>query len=141
MIYVDTSLLVAMHVTERDSERALGWFARIAGAQLALSDWTELEFASALSRKMRSGTLSMDTRLLIDEAFSVTQASNFQRLEVGSADFTLAAAMVHRFQTGLRAGDALHLALAKRHGASLATLDRTLVAAAGEFGVVAEIVD
>ena len=47
-----------------------------------------------------------------------------------AADFDLAKEYLMRFETGVRAGDALHLAIAARRGASaIYTLDKGLIAA------------
>jgi len=47
--------------------------------------------------------------------------------------------LADQYTTGLRAGDALHLAVAYNHGARVRTLDQTLVTAAGALGVSAEL--
>lgn len=52
-----------------------------------------------------------------------------------AADFERAAGWVERFETGLRAADALHLAICARRSATLCTADATLARAAAAFGV------
>jgi len=49
--------------------------------------------------------------------------------------FRTAAAFADQYALGLRAGDALHLAIAAEHGATLCTLDRRLADAGGALGV------
>jgi predicted nucleic acid-binding protein len=61
-------------------------------------------------------------------------SSNLTLVEVEPADFRSAAALIDG-PGGLRAGDALHMALAKRLSANLATLDRRLADAAPVCGV------
>lgn len=46
-----------------------------------------------------------------------------------------AARFADQYATGLRAGDALHLAIASRHGTSLHTLDKRLVEIGQALGV------
>ena len=58
--------------------------------------------------------------------------------EIHAADIRLADAYVRRFDLGLRASDAMHLAIAWRLDGSLLTLDRRLAAAARELGVASE---
>ena len=54
--------------------------------------------------------------------------------------FDLAASYAARHDLALRAGDALHLAVASAHGLTLVTLDERMAKAAPELGVpVAEI--
>ncbi len=43
--------------------------------------------------------------------------------------------LLERFELGLRAGDALHLAIAQRLGTPLVTLDRRLATAAAAVGL------
>ena len=138
MIYVDTSLLVALHVTERDSEVALEWFRRRAVETFLYSDWTELEVSSALSRKLRSGTMTLAQRQGAEQAIQRTKLDSFRRVAVASEHFQNAERMVRQYETGLRSGDALHLAIAEAHGASLATLDQTFASAAARLGIAVE---
>jgi predicted nucleic acid-binding protein len=57
-------------------------------------------------------------------------------------DFLLARAWVQKLsKSGLRAADALHLAVAHRHGLTLVSADRTLVTAAQRLQTRAELVD
>jgi uncharacterized protein len=140
MIYVDTSVLVALHVREPHSETALNWFGQRAGIRFIFSQWTILEFGSALSRKMRTGKLTDAQRLSAESALAETLAVNFNSASVDAGHFVTAASMVRHHQTGLRSGDALHLAIARGHAARIATLDGTLVEAAKYFGVGVEVI-
>lgn len=56
-------------------------------------------------------------------------------------DFRTAARFADQYATGLRAGDALHLAVAADHGVRIGALDRTLVSAAEALGVSAALVE
>ncbi|WP_375452104.1 type II toxin-antitoxin system VapC family toxin [uncultured Devosia sp.] len=138
MIYVDTSLLVALHVTERDSEVALSWFKRRATEIFLYSDWTELEVSSALSRKLRSGTMTFAQRRGAEQALQRTKLDSFRQVAVATEHFRSAESMVRHYETGLRSGDALHLAIAKANGAAIATLDQTFASAATRLGVAVE---
>ena len=138
MIYVDTSLLIALHVTERDSEVALAWFQRRADETFLYSDWTELEVSSALSRKLRSGTMTFAQRQGAEQALQRTKLDSFRQVAVEPEHFKSAERMVRHHETGLRSGDALHLAIAEAHGAAIATLDQTFASAAIRLGVAVE---
>ena len=138
MIYVDTSLLVALHVAERDSEVALTWFQRRMQETFIYSDWTDLEIASALSRKVRSGTMSVAERHQAEHAFRQTKQESFRHVAIAPEHFRLAEIMVRHHETGLRSGDALHLAIADGYGAIIATLDQTFASAASQLGVTVE---
>ncbi|MDM8562984.1 hypothetical protein QUF54_06490, partial [Candidatus Marithioploca araucensis] len=55
-------------------------------------------------------------------------------------DFELATQLLQQHHTGLRGGDALHLAISKNHGAEcLYTLDRGLVKAVSLLEIVAKM--
>jgi uncharacterized protein len=138
MIYIDTSLLIALHLEERDSDAAWRWFASRSAADFLHSDWTDLEFSSALSRKVRSGKLSPSQRADVEAAFLATKTQNLRRVSFGPEHFRHAEIMVRLHETGLRAGDSLHLAIAAAHGAAIATFDTTLAEAAIYFGVPVE---
>lgn len=134
MIYCDTSLLVALVASERFSAEAAIWFDGNRPSDLGYSPWTEVEVASALARKQRSRTFNADGR-----AAAISRWRRLARpltmLAVDPDDFASAATLVDAGPRGLRAGDALHLAIARRAGFALATLDRDLADAAESVGV------
>lgn len=135
MFYVDTSLLVALHIPELHSAAALNWLNDHSGSILTCSDWGKLEFASALSRKLRSRRVQEVEREPIEQAFVETLAQDFMMVSVEPSDYSIAGEMLRHHRTGLRSGDALHLAVAKRQAATLVTLDATMTHAALYFGL------
>jgi len=140
MIYIDTSLVVSLHVTEVRSYSAVSWFERRAGDVFLISDWTDVEVASALSRKVRSGKITEEQRQRATDAYAVMRDGLFQRLTIAPGNYQRAVEMLREPSTGLRAGDALHLAIAEAHGASVASLDATLMNAANHFGLAVELI-
>jgi hypothetical protein len=60
-------------------------------------------------------------------------------VDIGASDARLAYIYVRRFDLGLRAPDALHLATARRLDATLITLDRRLATAAQEMGIPVKV--
>ena len=60
-------------------------------------------------------------------------------LEVTGGNFCTAAKYVDQHALGLRAGDALHLAIASEHGASVHTLDQRLAAAGPALGILTRL--
>ena len=64
-------------------------------------------------------------------------AETFTVLPVSGAQFRTAARFADQHALGLRAGDALHLAICEDHGATLCTLDRRLGEAGPALGVKA----
>ncbi|EAR21963.1 type II toxin-antitoxin system VapC family toxin [Nitrococcus mobilis] len=137
MYYLDTSLLVAALTNEPRTLETQEWLAAQSPEELAISDWVVTEFSGALSVKVRTGQLSAAHRADALAVFvSLTQAS-FALLSASRLDFQTAARFADQYATGLRAGDAPHLAIAANHGAQVYSLDRQLLQAAKPLGVSA----
>ena len=62
MIYLDTSVVVALLTPEQSSSRALDWFSQ-SREPLISSDWLITETHSALGMKQRLHGLSVEARL------------------------------------------------------------------------------
>jgi predicted nucleic acid-binding protein len=135
MFYIDTSVFVSALTREADTVRSQDWLARQDVRNLAISDWTETEFASALSIKLRAGHLSPEHRAASLASFSQLAAESLRVLPVTRTDFRLAARYADRSELNLRAGDALHLAICVNHGANLCTLDRRMAEAASRLAL------
>ena len=58
MLYLDTSLLVAVLTHEARTAEMQEWLAAQAVDELIVSDWVVTEFSSALSVKVRTAQLS-----------------------------------------------------------------------------------
>jgi uncharacterized protein len=113
-VYVDTSALVALVTTESRTEALKRWLQANEQVPLVSADWCVPEVASALAIKVRSQQLDS---ALADEAWNEFGAACdglLQLTPVAATDFSLAAQMCRLAQSGLRAGDALHLAVALR---------------------------
>ena len=135
--YVDTSVLVAAHTREPHTAVAQAWLAAQGGGRLLLSMWTLLECDSALAIKRRRGELTAAAH-----AAAVKEIDAFSRhfapLTVPTeGDHQRARELCRHAVSKLRAGDALHLAIALRLGAKgFATLDDVLASNASAHGLV-----
>lgn len=132
VIYLDASAAAPLFVAEARSAAAE---AAIRHQVVALSDLAIAEVSSAISRRVRERSLSKDAAESILSAFDAWGAVGTTRIEVMSSDFAAASAFVRRFDLGLRTPDALHLAIARRLGATILSFDLKLLAAARALGV------
>lgn len=121
--YVDTSVLVALFVRESRSADIVDWYEKCAD-ELLSSAWCVTEFASALGLKQRNRQITAEHARDAWQKFQSFCANDLRLLPVDSNTFHDAALLTLDAETGLRAGDALHLASALQANAMrMATLD------------------
>lgn len=139
-LYLDTSIVVSALVTEPASTAVVAWLAERTTTRLAISDWVVTEFSAALSMKLRSRTLDAEARERALAVFGDLLSGELECLSITPESFRLAAAFANRSETGLRSGDAVHLAVAAVYGIKLCTRDRRLAEAGAGLGVLTEFV-
>lgn len=130
MFYLDTCVLVSAMGNEASTAAVTKWLAKQNVLQLRISDWQITEFSSALSLKLRTQQINVVQRNGMLAQFADYKDSLSPVLSVSSRDFIEAARMVEHHHTGLRANDALHLAIAMHNRLCLVSLDERLVSAA-----------
>jgi predicted nucleic acid-binding protein len=131
MLYLDTSFLVPYFVSEESSEKVERFLRGVKGEELALSAWTATEFVSAIGLKVRTRQLDKPAASAALAAFREVAEAYFNWLAVSQGDFKAASVYLEKWDLGLRAGDALHLAVAKSNGVKkLLTLDERMLNAA-----------
>jgi uncharacterized protein len=135
MLYLDTSLLVAALTNEAGTERMQHWLGQQREGDLAVSDWAATVLSSALSIKLRTGQIGIPDRAEALATFTRLAADSFVVMPVSRLQFRTAARFADQHVLGLRAGDALHLAICADHGARLCTLDRRLSDAGSALGI------
>ena len=126
MLYVDTSVLVALCTHEGKTADVVKWYANCT-QELASAAWCVTEFASALGLKQRTGQLTEEQAQTAWMQFERMCANDLQLLPVEVMTFHRAAMLTMDAAAGLRAGDALHLACAMQAKAQgMVTLDVVL---------------
>lgn len=136
MLYFDTSFLTPLIIPEATSESVAGFFETLPPEDLAVSHWTGVEFASLLSREVRMGGLDPATAREADSRFEAMVRESFILLLPNPDDFDRARYCLSRYETGLRAADALHLAIAwNRSSEAIYSLDKRMIAAGRTLGL------
>jgi hypothetical protein len=126
MVYVDTSVLVALFTNEGKTEAVSRWYAECDDG-LVSAVWCVTEFASALGIKQRTGQLDEAAARAAWQQFERLCINDLQLLPLEPPTFHRAAMLTLDAASGLRAGDSLHLAAALDAKAqSMATLDGVL---------------
>ncbi len=131
--YVDASVLLPTLIAEPATEAVYDCLGA-GDRELLISDFSAAEVASALSRLVRMASLTKADASARLADFDVWRAAMSLPVDLGAPDARLAYIYVRHFDLGLRAPDALHLAIARRLDATLVTLDRRLARAAREMG-------
>jgi uncharacterized protein len=132
--YIDTSLLTAYYTPEPLSNR-VEEFLR-SQDRPTVSNLTELELFSALSRKVREkGIKPADAGKVGARFIAHLETELFTLLPVNAGHYRLARDWLGLFNTSLRSLDALHLAVASTGGLTIATADVGLAKAARTLGL------
>jgi uncharacterized protein len=130
MVYLDTSFLAPLVIAEETSDAVEAFVLAVMPGDLGTSLWTRVELASLISRKRRIGELSETQAEAVRRELARILNESFVLLVPTAADFALAARYLETPATGLRAGDALHLAIAAGQGAeSILALDAGFIRA------------
>ena len=132
-VYFDASALVPLFVLDPFSVRANLAF-RGRAVTPVISDFAAAEFASSIARRTRMRELNEEQA---HAAFAIfdTWTINTIRVETLPADIRAAEVILRRMDTTLRTPDAIHIAIAQRVGAELATFDAKMADNALSLGL------
>ena len=136
MVYFDTSFVVPLILSEQTSGQIEAFIISQQGEVLAISHWTRVEVSSALAREVRMRKLSAPAARTAEAEFDDIVAESLHLLSPRAGDFDLATQYVQNYGTGLRAGDALHLAIASNNRVdAIYSLDKTVLKAGRQLGL------
>ncbi|MBU0676407.1 MAG: type II toxin-antitoxin system VapC family toxin [Proteobacteria bacterium] len=139
MVYLDTSVLAAYYCPEPMSDQVESVI--LAADRTAISSLNEVEFVSALARKVQEKELTNEVaNRILNEFQSHVDHSLYHRFTIEHHHYQKAFHWIAGFNTPLRTLDALHLALAATESAELMTADKQLAKAAKFFGVSAVLI-
>ena len=117
MIYLDTSFIAPLVISEDSSDAIEALVVKVKPGDLATSLWAQIEIASLVARKVRMGELTVAEADAVRSEFRKILNESFSVILPTAADFDTARDYLEMPKTGLRAGDAFHLAIAANHGA------------------------
>jgi predicted nucleic acid-binding protein len=130
VLYFDTSFLAPLVLPESTSDKIAAFVRRLPVEELTVSHWTRVEFSSLIARDVRMSVLDAAAGERADARFEAMVDASFAVLLPNADDFGLAKRYLGKFNTALRAGDALHLAIAgNRQAAAIYSLDKGLLMA------------
>ena len=103
--------------------------------ELASSDFATVEFASAINKLVRMELLPASTAQGVFADFDAWRRRAVTQVSLESRDLAAADAYLRRLDLNLRTGDAIHIAIAARVDASLATFDQRMAQVASLLGL------
>lgn len=140
VLYLDTSVVVAYYLPEPLSHQVQTILQT--QTRSAISELVEVEMFSALSLRVRTGSLSREHALKVSSLFvSHLRGGLYTRLHVRAGHYRRARELIGRFDLPLKAMDALHLAIASTEGVRLLTADQQLGRNAASLGIDFDVVN
>jgi predicted nucleic acid-binding protein len=133
-LYLDASIVVPLFVTEPHTARARTILST--GANLIVSDLTAAEFASAISRLVRMQLMNEDAAGIAFANFDSWIGRAATRIHLAAGDLRSTESMLRTLNIALTTPDAMHVAVALRLRAELATLDGRMAEAATKLGMI-----
>jgi uncharacterized protein len=136
MVYLDTSFIAPLVITEPSSGTVESVVLKIRAGAMATGKWTEVEVASLIARKVRMKQLTARDADAIRVKFAEVLQVHFHVLLPTAADYESATHYLQIPNTGLRAADAFHLAIAANRSArKILSLDAGFIKAGKMFNL------
>jgi predicted nucleic acid-binding protein len=103
MIYLDTSFIAPRYISEATSEQIEQFLLQV-DSNIAISDWTYVEFVSLLARRLRMREIQEEVMMQVIAMFEYDMRESFYVFTPTISDYKLAAHFLQIPSTGLRAG-------------------------------------
>jgi predicted nucleic acid-binding protein len=133
-VYLDASVLVPLFVDDSFSKRAEALVDRT-DIEAVVSDWAALEVSNVLARRVRTRAMSMTESAGALAKFDLWRAEWSSADEILSMDVALAMEFARRSDIVLSGAGAVHVAMARRIGAVMATFDMRMATGCAALGV------
>lgn len=135
MRYYDTSVILSLYLTQPITPRVVSEVTKDQ-PYIVISDWTLVEIKSALAKSIRVKQLDLTHAEIIWERFYQDVSRGYYTLLSSSKSIMTKAHDCLDLNSTLRAGDALHIAMALEHGRlSMVTADVEQAKAAKSQGL------
>lgn len=135
MRYYDTNVILSLYLTQSITSKAS---AEVAKDQpyIVISDWTSVEVKSALAKELRMKLLTeVQAEKVWERFYQDVQHGRYTLLHLNPSVMTKAHECIE-LDGSLRAGDALHIAVAFKHGRlGIVTADAEQAKAAKKNGL------
>lgn len=134
--YFDTSFLAPLVKREATSGAIADFFVKADRLGLTTSHWTRAEFSSLIARDVRMKGTDAKTAAKVEGRFESLLAASFDLLMPTIKDIELCKRYLQHYESALRAGDALHLAIARNNNAqAIYSLDDRMIRAGKLLGL------
>ena len=131
-LYLDASVLIPLFIAEARTDEAQ---TALFGQVLIVSDLAIVETSSGVARRARMGDISQSEAATVVVSLDIWVTSSAQREILAPGDVRTALSLVWRTDLGLRAPDAMNIAIALRRSAALFTFDFKMAEAARTLGL------
>jgi predicted nucleic acid-binding protein len=131
-LYLDASALLPLFIEEVRTHDA---HEQLRGNVLVISDFAIAEFSSGVARRSRLGEITESGAAAVFAALDAWTANAARREALTAGDIGVAIGLVRRLDLGLRAPDAINIAIAQRCEASLLTFDEKMARSARSLGM------
>jgi predicted nucleic acid-binding protein len=131
-LYLDASALLPLFIEEARTKDA---HEHLRGNVLVISDFAIAEFSSGVARRTRAGEINESGASAVFAAIDAWTGNAARRESLTVGDVGVAIGLVRRLDLGLRAPDALNIAIAQRCEAHLLTFDGKMAQSARSLGM------